>query len=573
MKIQDLFRILEKLTGSPPANLSNNTEKLIENILNKSPQIDFSQFNELLLLCNKSRVSSSFFKFFFSDHYLRLDEIEKGVEKFQQYAILKYGNFYNAFSILNNSENINSELSEYNQSVSEKLMNSYRTREPKLIDIKHISRDDTYYVGYLCGAEIKELKELSETFLQILDLCWLKYKNKSQDLKFETLTSDLSTTIDEYFNEIQKPLKHNLKYKIKSQFEQAINDFKMSFLKNGNLIDFKKFNYKVKRSIEKKLTDIKQLETEISSIQLIGERNTEIYLTWDYLDVYFATSMRTKWDYISFYDFVQNVIKDENLSNLNLRYFDPTQSYCSNRIDKGLIEALMLKRAKCTIYSVQETDTLGKDSELASTLAQGKPVIAFVPMINSIEKHAEYIKESCNSDFEYILYKIQNLKEIIETNAEVFQECHESFPDTNVIKFINTFSDKIACFNNMTKWIKTKVDFIKEKKDDINKLCHILAIADKHFYDKRANNLKNKHPLGIQVNLSNGVANGVFVTRTVEECQNLLYNLLINNIRYKLEEDKDCWMLKDELTNSIHRVVTKNYKLTNSFWNFYINNK
>ena len=36
-----------------------------------------------------------------------------------------------------------------------------------------------------------------------------------------------------------------------------------------------------------------------------------------------------------------------------------------------------------TIYLVGESDTLGKDSELASTLAQGKPVIAFVPQVPS----------------------------------------------------------------------------------------------------------------------------------------------------------------------------------------------
>src|SRR6202035_3394250 len=73
---------------------------------------------------------------------------------------------------------------------------------------------------------------------------------------------------------------------------------------------------------------------------------------------------------------------------LKLRYFDPTQSQCSYRIDKGLVEALMLKRARCTVYMVQESDTMGKDSELASTLAQGKPVIAYVPRIEDVEGHA-----------------------------------------------------------------------------------------------------------------------------------------------------------------------------------------
>ncbi|MCI0457910.1 MAG: hypothetical protein L0Z62_13165 [Gemmataceae bacterium] len=34
------------------------------------------------------------------------------------------------------------------------------------------------------------------------------------------------------------------------------------------------------------------------------------------------------------------------------------------------------------MYSVQDTDMLGKHSELAATLAQGKPVIAYVPTIH-----------------------------------------------------------------------------------------------------------------------------------------------------------------------------------------------
>src|SRR5207249_585684 len=48
--------------------------------------------------------------------------------------------------------------------------------------------------------------------------------------------------------------------------------------------------------------------------------------------------------------------------------------------------------AQCTVYSVQDTDTLGKDSELAATLAQGKPVIAFVPTID-VEDRVGVLRE------------------------------------------------------------------------------------------------------------------------------------------------------------------------------------
>ena len=51
----------------------------------------------------------------------------------------------------------------------------------------------------------------------------------------------------------------------------------------------------------------------------------------------------------------------------------------------------LLRRAQCTIYMVQEGDTLGKDSELAATLAQGKPVIAYIPRYKSEDLRTFYL--------------------------------------------------------------------------------------------------------------------------------------------------------------------------------------
>jgi hypothetical protein len=48
-------------------------------------------------------------------------------------------------------------------------------------------------------------------------------------------------------------------------------------------------------------------------------------------------------------------------------------------VTKGSIECLMLERAAVTLYNAGATDTMGKDSELAATLAHGKPVIVYVP--------------------------------------------------------------------------------------------------------------------------------------------------------------------------------------------------
>ena len=128
-----------------------------------------------------------------------------------------------------------------------------------------------------------------------------------------------------------------------------------------------------------------EMDGTFRSVQQTALRNTDVYLTWDHLDIYVATSMRNHWEYEEVFDFTQDLFGSPILTPLKLRYFDPTQSKCRTSRDKGLLEGLMLKRAHCTIYMAQETDTLGKDSELASTLAQGKPVIAFVPTIDPTE--------------------------------------------------------------------------------------------------------------------------------------------------------------------------------------------
>jgi len=245
----------------------------------------------------------------------------------------------------------------------------------------------------------------------------------------------------------------------------------------------------------------------------------------------------------------------------------------------------MLKRAKCTIYSIQDTDTLGKDSELAATLAQGKTVIAFIPEINLIK----HVKELDEQPLSFFVYRIKLLYETFE-KIEVKQECLQWIKNRNnatkikeeedLEKFLNFFTDQIVSFvaekvwNSIeTPWAKD-IDFKRKHKKEFDLFCHFIAIADKHFYDKRANDLKNSHPLGLQVCLENGVANGVLVVRNIENCAKLLYNVLTNQPKFNLEHDEDlnCWYLKEKITDCIYRVVSGDLKLTNSFWNFYLNN-
>ncbi len=91
---------------------------------------------------------------------------------------------------------------------------------------------------------------------------------------------------------------------------------------------------------------------DVRSVRGRATRNQNTYLTWDHMDVYFATSMRKAWEYKDLFDFIDSLMTSPDLTELDVRYFDPTQAYTDNRINKGLVEALMLKRARCTVYSV-----------------------------------------------------------------------------------------------------------------------------------------------------------------------------------------------------------------------------
>jgi hypothetical protein len=106
--------------------------------------------------------------------------------------------------------------------------------------------------------------------------------------------------------------------------------------------------------------------------------NTELYLSIvKDLDVYVATSMRTRKDFREMADFCDRVFHDEEVQKMNLKYFDPTMSAADGHLDKGLIECLMVKCSKVLVYCAGDNDSFGKDAEAAMALSLGKPVIFY----------------------------------------------------------------------------------------------------------------------------------------------------------------------------------------------------
>jgi hypothetical protein len=279
------------------------------------------------------------------------------------------------------------------------------------------------------------------------------------------------------------------------------------------------------------------------------------------MDVYFATSMRKRWEFEDLFDFVNGLTAHPDLKSLNLRHFDPTQAFTKDRVDKGLVESLMLKRAKCTVYSIQDTDTLGKDSELAATLAQGKPVIAYVPSIDVEKRAAQLLAEeptTVQDRLRFVLYADDQFAQSVGLDDLAFVRGFQAIEEFERDRTWRTFPEKAA------------VDaFRAAHGPSLERLCRIVAAAEARIYDKRAKTLKVSHPLGIQVNLATGVANGVLVVRTVPQCADLLKRVVTNSLEFALREAERMWYLEEKISGCVYRVVSKDRKLTNCFWNFY----
>ncbi len=296
----------------------------------------------------------------------------------------------------------------------------------------------------------------------------------------------------------------------------------------------------------KPTSDLELRIKELKQVREAGRRNLDTYLTFDHLDVYVATSMREPHEFWLVNGFIEELFASPLLKPLKLRWFDPTQCYCADRIDKGLVEGLMLKRARSTIYLAQESDTLGKDSELASTLAQGKPVIAYVPRLESYEAFGS-------------------------TAMQIVQELYPGQELTQVTRrYIPLFMPRGAWENReVRQWLDD------DKTIDLETILRLTYKSAKNMYENRARTLKDVHPLGLQVNLQTGVANGVLVARTVEECAKLLRGIMLCDLEFDIEEPTSqtpLILLRERMTKSVFRVVTQDELLTNTFWNFYKEN-
>ncbi len=156
---------------------------------------------------------------------------------------------------------------------------------------------------------------------------------------------------------------------LRNEYKKKKDEFEFS------AVDIINRGVKSKEDITSIVTPI---ENEFLKARKSASRNTKYYLSMvNDLDVYVATSMGNKNDFLKMADFCNNVFSFKKLQELNIRYFDPTMSAAEGHEDKGLIECLMVKTAKVLVYCAGDGSSYGKDAEAAMALSLGKPVIFY----------------------------------------------------------------------------------------------------------------------------------------------------------------------------------------------------
>jgi hypothetical protein len=324
------------------------------------------QLNQLLVVSQMASISDGFFRYYWreapehpydvkaigvfsaqwldgSEHVIRgIDHLHWGLYRLYIDGLLYYGNVKAAFTSLRSlaHEQI-TELFRRKRFDTDAIA----ARGPSL-PLNVIGRDDRYLISEMACKTFGELPATREAALQALEQAWEKHAQAG------------GGTID--FRDLLK------RYVVTSSAEEQL-------LLSYDDISNERVSSKVEIKKQFDAVATKFLDARSKAIQ-----NTEYYLSMvNDLDIYVATSMRTRKNFRDMADATARIFANAKLTPLHLRYFDPTLSAARGHEDKGLIECLMVKCAKVLVYCEGEKESYGKDAEAAMALSLGKPVIFF----------------------------------------------------------------------------------------------------------------------------------------------------------------------------------------------------
>lgn len=338
----------------------------------------------------------------------------------------------------------------------------------------------------------------------------------------------------------------------------------------------------------------------MESAQKQALENLSHYLSADYMDVYVATSMRTESDFVSVNRFVERLFSHSDVEPLRLRYFNPTQSWIEDRVAKGLVEALMLRRSLVTLYMAQKSDSFGKDSEASVALGQGKAVIVYVPKLSYPDGRldSEELLATSDARLREILadsYSVEELDEFDHDGLFSAALAHQlnALSDGQMLELVELHWADLALADESERIVarpderdsdvisrrKQYSEFVagvaKGRKPVLNaevrrELEKIVCAVVTNFELRRARVFKDVHPLALQVIVSSGIINGILVSRSLDSCASLLRGVLENSLELEYLVEDDNYRLIEKTTGSTVRVIARNRLVASAFERVYL---
>lgn len=368
-EILEELKLFKLRTGGLGSWITEDTDSEIFDRLGRidSAPISKVQLNQLLAFGHEAPVSEDFFRYYWleapeshpydvisipdyapewlqSSAIMSLAHLKWGLYRIFTDGLLWFGNVRTAFRKLRSLNATELERFFSNRRFDTNLI---KGRGPAL-ELRTIAKDDRYLIAEMACKSYGD----------------------------GMASGDLKAALLEAYQEHQR--KGGGVIKIKSLLE---GDFKA-----GRFADRQpEFIFSADDVLEENVASEQELETKYEAIAAkfvtareTALKNTRFYLSMvGDLDVYVATSMRSRKDFREMANACEKIFLYPKLLELQLRYFDPTLSAAAGHEDKGLIECLMVRCAKVLVYCAGEKESYGKDAEAAMALSLGKPVIFY----------------------------------------------------------------------------------------------------------------------------------------------------------------------------------------------------
>ena len=534
-QIRDFENCLGELVGQPvslerlDSTAIETAEKQIISLAgtDRTTEQTFDTFRSLLVYFDVHPVSRAFFqRYFTADSFRTSEKFLAAVRGYQKDAIRLYSTLPGAYLALATTDDIETLLAPLKKRDEE----AYRTRT-EWDRIEEIPEERLPDLGYIAAELVR--------------------REHSERTVIASFLRELATGIREHGHEALEHVGDKRRRKMDSLLRQFDPGSIHSLFSPLFLPDPDELERKAAQIGPKKENDLERMQ----ATQSVAQQNLAQYLAADHLDVYVATSMRSEADFISVNRFVQALFRHDDVRPLKLRYFNPTQSWIDDRVAKGLVEALMLRRSQLTIYMAQKEDTFGKDSEASVALGQGKPVIVYVPklVVSELSIDTEILGKARRD-----LLEAQIREEAADDEDQDFDETMDTEALLGRLLSIRLEGAAGGVLANAVKRHWADFDLYGEAKrieapDDRaeyrrwldavvgaedpeeppakvkDKVVSILVATSLRF-ERRARIFREVHPLALQVILSSGVLNGILVARSVDSCATVIHALIENDL-------------------------------------------